>query len=47
VNKTTELPKGKNYLELIVIAEDQDDDEIEVDLPVLRIFYKQSKSQNK
>ena len=23
VNKTTELPKGKNYLELIVIAEDQ------------------------
>jgi ubiquitin-activating enzyme E1 len=46
VNKQTELPKGKNYLELVVIAEDAENDEIEVDLPVLRVYYKQDKAKN-
>lgn len=45
VNNKTELPAGKNYLELVVLAEDAENDEIEVDLPVLRVFYKRQKKQ--
>lgn len=45
VNKTQELPKGKNYIELVVLAEDGDNDLIEVDLPILRVFYKRPKDE--
>ncbi len=46
VHKQEHLPKGKNYLELVAMAEDFDNDEIEVDLPVLRVFYLKDKALN-
>jgi ubiquitin-activating enzyme E1 len=46
VQKQEHLPKGKNYLELVAMAEDFDNDEIEVDLPVLRVFYLKDKALN-
>lgn len=46
VNKADALPSGKSYLELVCIAEDMDDDEVEVDLPVLRVFYNKDKALN-
>lgn len=46
VNKQEHLPKGKNYLELVAMAEDADHDDIEVDLPVLRVYYHADKSRN-
>lgn len=36
----------KSYLELVCIAEDMDNDEVEVDLPVLRVFYMKDKALN-
>ncbi len=46
VHKQDDLPKGKNYLELVAMAEDFENDEIEVDLPVLRVFYLKDKALN-
>lgn len=43
VNKQESLPAGKNYIELVVLAEDKDNDEVEVDLPILRVFWKRPK----
>ena len=40
------LPKGKNYLELVAMAEDAEHDDIEVDLPVLRVYYNADKARN-
>ncbi len=46
MNKAEALPAGKSYLELVCIAEDVDHDDVEVDLPVLRVFYKKDKKLN-
>jgi hypothetical protein len=43
VNKQEKLPAGKNYIELVVLAEEADDDSIEVNLPILRVYWKRVK----
>ena len=46
VNKQDSLPRGKNYLELVAMAEDTEAEDVEVDLPVLRVYYNKDKALN-